>query len=191
MQTLPFIKYAAIVVLVFQTVGCVNRNKTPSETQAKELVVQSGSEQSQTKEYELLVDEAENFIRMSVYRYVLEQQGDANARSLQELIDHVSVNCQLRLSLRLREDLLRSDRDYIPVAVDFWVERKGQLPDDISQLGSISINSLHVPDNHAADRILRKDSDIEYAMSRVHSALRSLLREVMRESPKCAGSDKQ
>ena len=135
----------------------------------------------------MMLEAAEKFVRFSVIRSVLSRRDDSGAKELSDLIDQISINCQMRLSLKLRDELLRAESERIPVIVDFWVERRGQSADDMSQLGSASLSLLYVPDSNAADRLVSGESDIERAVAEIHGKLRTMIRNVLRNSPLCAG----
>jgi hypothetical protein len=170
------------------TVGCVkfSKNSVPTaKTTVASPAVHAQSDDSGTEIGRAKVEAAERFVRFSVNRSVLMKREDSRTRELSDLIEQVSLNCQMRLSLKLRDDLVRSSSERIPVAVDFWVERKGQSSDDLSQLGSTSLTSLYVPDVNAADRILSGEAEIELAVAEIHGKLRSMLRNVLRSSPMC------
>jgi hypothetical protein len=167
-------------LLMIALVACVKSTE-------KSQVATITDGESQSESYAAMVQAADKFIRRSVSAAVLENLGHANATDLSKLIKQVSVNCQMRLSIKLREDLVRTTKDGIPVAVDFWVERKAQAADDSSQLGSAFLQMFYVPDQTAAERILKADDDVDRAVAIIHATLRSMLRKVLKNSPLCAG----
>jgi hypothetical protein len=180
---------AVVFVITLLVEGCIKFGGKPQTAGIRSASASDGSQDadSQVEKNKMMLEAAEKFVRFSVSRSVLSRRADSGAKELSDLIDQISINCQMRLSLKLRGELLRAESERIPVIVDFWVERRGQSADDLSQLGSASLSLLYVPDSNAADRLVSGESDIERAVAEIHGKLRNMIRNVLRNSPLCAG----